>query len=355
MLTLHKATEYTKMLVKWGIISIAAIFILIFVYRASVSIKEYFYPTPPPPTTVSFGKLPPVSFPILPSAKSLTYSIDTLTGNLPAFTDRVTIYKIVVNEPNLLAFKRAKERISKIGFNTPGTALNNTLYRWNDVGNNSLSRSILLDIQTFDFTLSSTFLTNSAIRASENLPNEKDVQSLAQSFLSNISSFPDDIELEKTKITLLSIKNSSVVPATSLSNTELIRVDFFQKDVDKLPIYYPNPPYSTMNVFVAGGDTSAQIVESHFSHRFVDTATSATYPIKTADEAFSELQKGDAYITSSPDSESQISIKNVSLGYYLSDKNPEYLMPIVVFRGDNGFYAYVSAIKDAWIQEVPSQ
>lgn len=351
MLTLHDATEHAKSLVKWGIISIVAIVLLIFIYNIGTGIKEYFYPTPPPPPTVSFGKLPEISLPELPIAKSFTYLINTVTGALPSFPDRIDVYKIRASEPSLLNLKRARDRISSTGFTSSGTALTNTLYQWKDSGRNSLSRNLLLDIQSFDFTLNSDFLTNSDVKTGKNIPDESGAKDLAQTFLSNLSSFPDDIDVEKTTTKLLSIKNFSVIPATSLSNAQLIRVDFFQKNINKLPIYYPNPPYSTMNVFVAGGNSQGQVAEAHFSHRLIDTSSSATYPIKTAKEAFDELSKGNAYITSSFDAGSKISIKNVSLGYYLGQKDQAYLMPIIVFQGSNEFYAYVLAIKDQWIQK----
>ncbi|MCL5432856.1 MAG: hypothetical protein M1524_01950, partial [Patescibacteria group bacterium] len=77
----------------------------------------------------------------------------------------------------------------------------------------------------------------------------------------------------------------------------------------------------------------------------------ATYPIKTADESFSDLQRGDAYIVSYDGTDPNIKIKNVYLGYYLGDTEQDYLMPIVVFEGNDNFVAFISAIKNEWLGE----
>ena len=68
-------------------------------------------------------------------------------------------------------------------------------------------------------------------------------------------------------------------------------------------------------------------------------------------EAFSELQEGKAFIPSNSNNAniSNISIRNVLLGYYMGENRQDYLLPIVVFEGDNNFIAYVSAVKDEWI------
>lgn len=347
MTTLHKTTENIRLLFKWGGFIILGFFALIILYRIAVNIKEYFYPTPPPPPTVSFGKLPDITFPVKSSAKNFTYNIDTLTGILPVFDDRTNVYKVISPEPNLLALKRTQEKLTFIGFRSQGVKLSETLYKWQE----SIPpyKRILFNIQSSNFDLYSNFITDSDVLSAQNLPGETDAISLAQSFLSNLSSLPKDIDSNKTKTSILSIVNSRVIQASSLSKTQLIRIDFFQGDVNELPVYYPNPPYSIINVFVASGKYQGQIIESHFFYQEINKENSATYPIKTANQAFEELKKGQAYIASIYSAEKQVSIKNVFLAYYLGDKEQKYLMPIIVFEGNNGFYAYVNAVKDEWI------
>lgn len=350
MLTLHKATEEIKAILKWGLIVIISFILLILVFRVGRNIKEYFFPTPPPPPTVSFGKLPRILFPANAideeKARRFTYTLNTISGKLPTFKNQAFVYKTVSLSPNLLALQKAKDRVAKIGFSLEPTLLSETTYQWES----SPSRKIVLDILSSNFNLSSNYFSDPNVLSAQNLPDENGAIEKATSFLNSISSFPSDIDASKTKTTLLTIEGSNLTPAPSLSKAKLIRVDFFQKDINNLPIFYPTPLSSSMNVFVASGIYEPQIVEANFFHQDI-SEISATYPIKTADQAFSELKKGKAYIAAYFGETQEISTKNVFLGYYISGGYQDYLLPIIIFEGNNGFYAYVTAIKNDWFKD----
>ena len=119
-----------------------------------------------------------------------------------------------------------------------------------------------------------------------------------------------------------------------------------------MPILYPHPPYSTMSLWIAVGQAGPQVVTANFTHQTINTTpeTEATYPIKTAEEAFEELKNGKAFIASYNGSATDIAITNVFLTYYLGEQPQEYLMPLIVFQGDNGFLAYISAVRDEWVK-----
>jgi hypothetical protein len=55
------------------------------------------------------------------------------------------------------------------------------------------------------------------------------------------------------------------------------------------------------------------------------------------------MQAGNAYIIN-PRNLSSVVITSIELGYYESHTEQNYLLPIYVFIGNNGFMAYVSAI-----------
>ncbi len=105
-----------------------------------------------------------------------------------------------------------------------------------------------------------------------------------------------------------------------------------------------------MTLFVENIQNQLQIVDGHFFHQNISTKFS-TYPLKTADQAFSELKDQKAYIASYYGNNNNVSIKNVFLAFYMEDAPQDYLMPIIIFEGDNGFFAYVSAITDEWINK----
>ena len=345
MLTLNQATSKTRSALKWGGVIFLVFFLLFLIFKIGIALKQTFFPTPPPPPTVSFGKLPSIVFPNNVSDKNFNYSLNTVTGTLPTFQDRINVYKMVPISPDLLALKKAINKVSSVGFTNPELSVSAKVYQWND--NGPLNRSLTMDIFSTDFSLSSTFISDPIVQSAINLPDETTAINTAQGFLSTMSSFPDDIDGTKTKTLLFSIKNNTLTTATSVSNAQVIEVDFFQKDIDKLPIYYPKAVGSTMNVLVVGGKDQPQVAQINFSHQTVSDQ-SATYPIKTAQDAYSLLKQGQGYIASYFGSSTDISIKNVFLAYYIGDRKQDYLFPIAVFEGDNGFFAYVPIITDVW-------
>ncbi len=346
MPTLHNATEETKSILKYLGISIVGLFLIITLFNIGRNVKEYFFPTPPPPPTVSFGKLPSISFPKSETPQKFTYSLNTVSGSLSVFPDRATIYKVIKTGPNLLALKNAQAKVSSLGFESDGISSSEDTYIWQSTQFN-LFRKLTLNILSYNFTLTSDFLSTQAIVSGKNVPDGTTAIQAAESFLGALSSVPNDIDSSKTQVTPFAIIGNQLIKTTSLSNAQVVRVDFFQKNVNSLPVVYPFPPDSTMNFFIGGGTGNGQAVQANFFHQGL-TEISATYPIKTAEEAFADLKNTNAYIAALGTNKSAVEITNVYLAYYASDQEQAYLMPIVVFEGANNFKAYVSAVKNNW-------
>lgn len=346
MPTLNEVAFETKSIFKWGAIGLACIFLLYLLVRGGFAIKDALYPTKPAPPTVAYGKLPPIQFPTSKNDGNYSYSIDTLTGILPNFSDRVKIFKMIPPEADLLALKNTQETVGKIGFISQPVKISKDIYQWGD--NGKIARTLTYNLLTDDFSLTTSYLTDPNVLKANNLPNTDDAKDLSKSFLDNLGSFPNDIDTTKTKTSLLSISNGTLFQTTSLSSAQVIQVYFFQADIDKTPIYYPDPNTSTMTVAVAGGETLPQIVNANFFHQTVSDS-SETYPLKTAQEAFDELKSGGGYIGAYDGNKKDISITNVFLAYYIGETEQNYLMPIIVFEGQDNFIAYVSAVKDEWL------
>lgn len=343
MPTLSKTKRETQIILKWGGISLAIIFLFFAGIRFLSFIKTLF--TPPPPPQASFGKLTAIPFP-LQVKENLTYSLDTLTGFLPNFSDRAKVYKIIPDPPMLLGLDKTREKVSEIGFKSNGTQIAEDVYQWIDQSK-SLQRTITMNIYSSDFTLSSPYrITQSFENFSESDDKNLAVET-AKSFLSKMSLFPQDIDENKIKTTLYSIEKSTLIPTSKISNTKIIKVDFFQKDLDGLPIYYEKGA-STINFLIGKQEKELKVADARFFHKNI-SQTASTYAIKTASQAFSELKKGKAYIANKPDNTVEFTIKKVFLAYYIGEDQQDFLMPIVVFEGNKDFLAYVSAIKDEWL------
>ena len=347
MITLTKAISQTKILLKWLGILLSILIFVIIIKNFILDLKERLSPTRPPPPTVAFGKLPPISFPKNVTDKSFTYSLDTITGLFPTLPLQVKVHRMVEIKPEFLALDKARQKVALLGFKSKEAYISENLYRW--VDETPPSREITYNLFSHDFNLSSSFLSDPISTQSQGkFLDQNSAVNSSQRFLSIISSFPDDIDLAKTKTLLYSIKDNTLNPATSVSNAAVIRVDFFQKNINDLPIYYPNYSTSTINLLVIALRNNNLVVGSNFHYQPISNE-SYTYPIKTASEAFNELKNQKSYIVSYFSNDTNIPIKNISLGYYIGTEKQNYLMPIVVFEGVNGFVAFVSAVRDEWI------
>lgn len=347
MTTLHRVTDITrKIFIGFGI-GILAIIFLVILFNIGSAIKQLLFPTPPPPPTVAFGKLGEFSFPKSPINQQFSYTLNTVSGTLPTFEDRVTVYKLEQPHPNLLALDNVKSIAAKAGFTGEGTPLSETLFSWQDT---TTGQKIVINSLTFDIIYSlENYFSNQQVLAATFLGDQNHAIDTAKTFLQTISTVPADIDTSKTTTTLYSIKEGALIPATSLSNAQIIQVDYFQKDINELPIFYPNATHSLLTFLIGSGEHDTQVVNAHIVHRGVLTDFNATYPLKSPQQAFDELKKGKAYIAQYNGTKSSIIIRNISLGYYIGEDPQLYLMPIIIFQGDDNFYAYVTAITDEWL------
>lgn len=339
MASLSQVTAETRTIFKWGAIFASLILLLFLAYK----LYSFLFPAPPPPPTVAFGKLT-FELPKNKVTKNLTYSLDTITGTLPSLPTQARVYKI--QEPkglDLLALPRAKERVANIGFTESPTQLSESVYQWRD--GKKLSRTLTMNISTNDFNMISSYLTDSSLKLRTTNPSS--AIEIATSFLKNLDLYPPDLDTSKTRTFLFSVNNFALSPSTSLSNTDVIKVDLYRKDVNGLPVFYSSSSTSPINLNVSKLNGQAQVVEANFTYQKISD-TFATYPIKNAETAYTDLKKNKAYIASSG-LDKKILIKKVALGYFMGDTKQNYLVPVVVFEGSNSFQAFVLAITDEWV------
>lgn len=345
MFTLHNATELTKKIVLWGGIGITAIFVLIFLLRGIIAIKNFFIPPGPPPPTMTYGKLTYPRYPANATSEKLTYTINTISGVLPTLPTQMKVYPIIHGAPSLLNLNRAVNEVSQVGFSGAEKKLGDEVYQWND--GSSLNRTLTMNITSENFAMTSEYSTYPTVTNPATIPDQGQATGAATNFLASMKLLPDDIDPSKTVTTLYSLQNEVLTPASSPSTADVVKVNFYQKDLDELPMYYPHPPDSVMNFLVSADNT---VLTAEYFHQEIDK-TFSTYPIKTAGQAFLDLQKGKGYIASFLGSSNDIRITDVTLGYYLSADFQDYLMPIIVFHGDGNFLAYVTAVPDSYFKK----
>ncbi|PIR80297.1 MAG: hypothetical protein COU25_00735 [Candidatus Levybacteria bacterium CG10_big_fil_rev_8_21_14_0_10_35_13] len=364
MFTLTNASSETKTILKWGGIILGAAVVIFIIFRVVLFLGQAIFPPPPPKPTLGFEKLTYPKFPRSVTGKTFTYYINTVTGDLPQLPAVAKINRIEFPKPDLLSLKNAGDRVAKVGFTKGPVKISNTLYEWtNDTENstNTLKKKIRVNILNFNFNVTSDPFSNPDVVAGKNLPTKEGAISSAENFLKssgylknsdreNEEEKEGDIDLTKTQTKIYSLQNGGFIEASSISSAQVIQVIFSQKDIDDIPIVYKKPGQSNIDVLIVGGSFQGQVLAANYTLHAVSDASS-TYPILTSQQAFEELKKGNAFIASYNGNQTNISIKKVYLAYFFSDQAQEYTMPVIVFEGDEGFFAYVRAVTDEWVNK----
>jgi hypothetical protein len=339
MPTLSQVTSQTRTILKWGGLFLG---ILLLFFIGLGIYQRLFAPEAPP--TVAFGKIS-FQFPQSSPSDSFEYSLDTITGNLPTLPTQAKVHRIEQKQADLLSLPRAIEKVEALGFRGDPIKLSESIYQWED--KTPPVRTLTMNIFTNNFNLISSYLADST-SLTFNSTNVNSAITQAKSFLETLNLLPQDLDSAKTKTSLFTIDNFALAPATSISNAKVIQVSFYQNNVNDLPIFYSNPELSPINLLVAEIDNKPMVVEANFTYQRIHEENS-TYPIKTAEQALSDLKKGNAFI-SLPGANKSAVIKKVTLGYFLGDKTQSFLVPVIVFEGNN-FQALVLAITDEWVNK----
>lgn len=338
MTTLTSVNDEFKKILKTGAIFIIFLFAAFIFIKIGSVLKNSFFPSPPPKPENAFGKLPEPTFLQNTTSEKLNYTIDTITGALPNFPTLVKVYKISKPTPNLLALKNFESKVSNLGF-TKGSKVSDTYYRWTD--EEPIRRELTLNIFTGNFVLTSTVL-NDPNYVSSQLSIGEEITAEVSNFLDSMGILPKDLDNSKTKADLLYLSQGTLATSTSLSKANFVKVSFFQKKVNGLPIVYDKN--SPMSLIITLPNGVPVVAGANFSHQEI-SRNSSTYSIKTSKEAFDQLSQNKAYILFFPAQEKNILIKKTYLAYFIPNTESDYLLPVIVFEGEN-FQAFVSAVKD---------
>lgn len=350
MTSLTRISIIARKAIRYSVFFILFLIIGRVVLNAGIKIYKKVFPTPTPAPTVKYGKLSKIPFPSNGITAKLSYTLETAEGSLPTnIPTQAKVYFMPKSSANLLSLDSAKSKASSLGFTADPEQLSDTMYKFK---NKDYPVMLQMNIVTGTFSISYDLSTDKSPIPFK--PPIADVASSTfKSYLSDAGILPDDLSGTITH-DFLKISNGQLVSALSLSEANFIKINLFRKNYDNLPSMTGNPDQANVWAIISGSSASGQqIIAAEYHYRSVDESQYSTYPIKTASEAFSELQNGQAFIASlglNKDGDS-LKIRHIYLAYFDPDADTDYFQPIFVFEGDNGFVAYLPAVIDDYISE----
>ncbi len=349
-MNLTRAAFLGRQAIKFGAIGLVVLIVGRMFLEAGVSYWKATHPPAPPPPTVGFGVLPMIRLPAVPtSQKPSAYQLEIPNSRFPEFPDRAKVFLMEKATPNLLADQRAKEIAANYGFVFAPTVLSDRLYRWTKTI--PLQAVLEMDTQRFNFSIKTDYLSRvELINNKKALPSEIDAVQAVKSFLSAGQSLPVDMATSSGKVQYLKSLGGEVLPAVSFSDADFMQVDVMRNPVDgNKPFYTAKGERGILHAILSGGFGGRdQVVEMEFNYQPADYLQFHTYPLRSAQSAWQILQAGEAYIASKGTSDTAV-VRDMSLGYYEDSEEQDYLQPIYVFHGDDGFMAFVPAIDPRYI------
>lgn len=295
-----------------------------------------------------FGFLPYPDFPAASvSSSNFSYSLDTQTGGLPkigqdaGFEKIIKVYFIVKSFATLLSPQKSEDLAKKFDILTPPQILNEIQYKFEEN-----SKSLLVDLDTGNFY----YTREATISAVEKLDDDNKFLSDFEKFLDSLGYLSADLKEGRTKITLLKKDGEKLISTTLRSEAIAAQVSIWPKAIEGKSIFTPDFKKALVNATILSSAADlGNYLSINFTNFVLDLTTFATYPTKSAEQAFDDLKGGGGVVVLEPD-KPQVSITSVYLGYYLSQNYSPYLQPIFVFEGPN-FVAYVPAISSEYLNQ----
>ncbi|HCM82597.1 MAG: hypothetical protein UW37_C0014G0021 [Candidatus Gottesmanbacteria bacterium GW2011_GWA2_44_17] len=350
MASLTITAYHTRRAINWAILGLIAYLILRLSWGIFAAIWLMLFPPPPTPANHAFGKLPAIQFPKTTEPTDLRYRLETVEGYVPPASESAMVFFMPKNPANLLALTNTKEFAKQLEFANEPVQESKYLYIFTDP--QEPLRQMQYDIVSKNFTLRYLYRQDPSLFTERDVPLAQTALMEAQGILQNFQLYPSDIADGSTHVQFLKFSGDTLIPTTSHSQSDALRIDYFRGDIAATKIFYPNPDQGPITFIYSGSKLSKKrLLEFTYNYWPIDPLTTATYTLKTSTQAWQELQSGGAYIARFPKGDKKdVIIRKIYLGYYDSLESQTYLQPIFVFEGDNGFMAYVPAVASPWTE-----
>lgn len=347
---LTRAAYFGRRFILFGSITLVALVIGRFVLTAGVAYWIATHPEAPPPPTVGFGLLPPVAFPAQTSDdKPGNYSIEIPSSRMPVFSDRAKVFLMNRSTIDLFTDQKANQVAASYGFVFSPTPLTDTMSRWSKT--QPLQATLEMNIKNLNFEIRTNYLSQPQLLGTRNLPSPQDAAQVVKSYINAAQGVAGDIATASGQVKYVRSLGGDLTTAEANADADFLQVDIRRMPVDgDKPFFTPTGADGVIHAIVSGSFTGKdRVVEMKYFYQPIDYAERHTYPLRTVESAWQLVQAGEAYVAQKPTSATAV-IRNISLGYYEDPEEEEYMQPIYVFEGDDGFIAYVPALQSQYYQ-----
>ena len=348
MANLTETAYYARKVVMFSALGLISIIILRISWGLFSRWWMAVHPPPPPLPTVAFGVLLAPSFPSPAKNSISSYRLETVSGVTPDFGIQVKVFFMPSFRANVLGAELATKMAGSMGFSQPPETTDEQIYVWSRSG--ALPGELKINLITGFFSLNTVWHQDAELVKSR-APSEQDAARFAKDFLTRLSLLPPDLAVGRIRVEYLKAGSGILTPAVSQSEANFARVHIFRANVNSFPVVTEKQDEALVQVIVSNAAPAKQIIGVEYKYSPVAIDKSATYPLRSAQTAWQQLQSGDGVITQVVGGTTEAVVRNVEMAYYDSSTPQEFFQPVYVFKGDNGFKAYIPAIDPKWLSK----
>ena len=307
---------------------------------------------PPAPPDIAFGNLPKLKFPETAVVSSgFSYFLENIEGKPPETTASARVFLMPKKTYTFESGENANKLAKSLNFQ--GNAKVDTVYYY-FINENNPNLTLFVDSTNLNFQYKYNYANNPEIFQIGIIPSVEEAEKNAREFL-NFSRLWDDSIFEGKTVSEVLIYDDRLkkfVDASSLSNSNAVRVNYFRKEIDEFSLVSDefNRSHNYLIYANTQGTELNNILEISYFFWPIDFNSFASYPLLSGEEAYQALLEGKVQVINRGENNSEITIRKIYLAYYDSAIPQTYLQPIFVFEGDNNFVAYLPAIRSEYFQ-----
>lgn len=351
MSSLTETSVITRKAVIWIVIIVGILIAVRVMVLLGIGYWHATHPIPIPPPNTLFGKLPAPDFVnMATSSANLKYTLVNIEGHPPETTDAAKVYPMPKRSTSITSAQNAQQFAKRLNFSPQPEMLTPTYYKFTDPEDKL--HTLEVDIVTLNFKILYNYQKNPQIFFQGTINSKDQALGEIKSYAGGL--FNGDLTKGKLTLDLLKFDNTTrdFIPASSLSNTDAVRVNFFRSDLDGLKVLPPdfNKSYSYI-IYTPSNNQNWKFPDVEYTFWPLDY-NFATYPLRSSQEAWQALQEGKGYVANMGKNNpgDTVVIRNIYLAYYDSKDPQPYLQPVFVFEGDNNFAVYIAAVAPNWLE-----
>ncbi len=296
-------------------------------------------------TNPIFGKINPPEIPQSTTSAGLKFTLDTIEGAPVTATETANVFFLPQFNPRFGYSEKIYLMAKSFGFDTgiiKHKLIDKTATFTDD------EKTLSIDISNFNFKFDRK-VNNELFSSSRiTIPSKTEIENKAIDFLKKIGRYPDELGKGTTDIIYLKYNpgNGNFVNVDSRNIAQLVEVDFYRPNVDDFSIVTPKFFNSQNYVIMLFEGSDFQIIKSQIAFFEKSEDQVGVYPVKTGDQAWTELIEGKGMVVAGTQGQENIIVKSMKLGYFDPAIYQIYLQPVYVFLGEGNFVGYVPAVRN---------